>query len=417
MSHPDQPRVGYVLKRYPRYSETFIVNEILAHETAGLPLEIFSLRPPTDTFFPEKVDRVRAPLTYVPSTDVTAGTFWTAFDDAIELFGDLNPIWQLARDEELLIHDVFQAALLAVEARRRRIDHLHAHFASAAAIVARVAAKIAGITYSLTAHAKDIFHEDVRQADLDAKLHDAAGVVTVSDFNRDYLKRTFGSSAARVQRIYNGLDLNEFPFSGPSQRPPQIVAVGRLVEKKGFADLVDACALLEERGRAFSCQIIGAGELEADLRGRIASRNLAGSIELLGARAPSEVIAAIQDSAVVAAPCVVGEDGNRDGLPTVLLEAMALGTPCVSTEVTGIPELLRHEQTGLSVPERDPRALASAIERLLDDSALRVRLATHARRRIEQDFDIHRNTAKMRALFRDASRLSTPAVAELQEVG
>jgi glycosyltransferase involved in cell wall biosynthesis len=174
---------------------------------------------------------------------------------------------------------------------------------------------------------------------------------------------------------------------------------------------------LAERGRAFSCQIIGAGELEADLRGRIASRKLGGSIELLGARAPSEVIAAIQNSAVVAAPCVVGKDGNRDGLPTVLLEAMALGTPCVSTEVTGIPELLRHEQTGLSVPERDPRALASAIERLLDDSALRVRLATHARRRIEQDFDIHRNAAKMRALFRDASRLSTPAVAELQEVG
>jgi glycosyltransferase involved in cell wall biosynthesis len=417
MSHLDQPRVGYVLKRYPRYSETFIVNEILAHEAAGLPLEIFSLRPPTDTFFPEKVDRVSARLTYLPWADLTAGTFWAAFDDAIELFGDLDPIWQLARDEELLIHDVFQAAKLAVEVRRRKINHLHGHFASAAATVARVAAKIAGITYSLTAHAKDIFHEDVRPSDLNAKLHDAASVVTVSDFNRNYLKQTFGSSAARVHRIYNGLDLNEFPFLSPSERPPQILAVGRLVEKKGFADLVDACALLAECGRVFSCRIIGAGELEADLRTRIESRQLGGSVNLLGAHAPSEVIAAIQNSAVVAVPCVVGNDGNRDGLPTVLLEAMALGTPCVSTEVTGIPELLRHEQTGLSVPERDPSALASAIERLLDDSALRVRLATLARRRIEQDFDIHRNTAKLRALFRDAYRFSTTAVAELQEVG
>jgi glycosyltransferase involved in cell wall biosynthesis len=406
-----------VLKRYPRYSETFIVNEILAHEAAGMPIEIFSLRPPTDMFFAEQVSRVRAPITYLPSADITADEFWSAFATATELFGDMDEVWQAARREGALIHDLFQAALLATEARRKEINHLHAHFASAAAAVARLAAPIAGLTYSLTAHAKDIFHESVRPADLDAKFRDAAAVITVSDFNREYLRQSFGSSAARVHRVYNGLDLDKVRYSSPVDRPQRIVAVGRLVEKKGFADLIDACKLLAERGRPISCQILGGGELEAELAARIQKYGLGNIVEMLGPRPPSEVIGAIQNAAVVAAPCVVGADGNRDGLPTVLLEAMALGTPCVSTDVTGIPEVVQDEETGLIVPQHDPPALAAAIERLLIEPALRIRLTESARRLIECQFDIHVNSAKLRLLFRAADQSLALADVQLQEVG
>lgn len=395
----DSLRVGYVLKRYPRYSETFIINEILAHEAAGTLVDIFSLRPPNDTFFPEQLARVRSHATYIPSDAITADAFWTTLTEANELFADVDEFLDTVRAEGALLHDVFQALRLAIEADRKNVDHFHAHFATAAADVARMAARLAGKTYSITAHAKDIFHESVRPDDLRRKLRDAVAVITVSEFNREYLRTTFGPAANRVHRVYNGLDLSNFQWGTPVVRPARIVGVGRLVEKKGFADLIQACRFLADRGCPFECQIIGGGELEAQLHGQIERLGLRDQVTLLGPKPQSEVIAAVRSAAVVAAPCVVGTDGNRDGLPTVLLEAMALGTPCVSTPVTGIPEVLRDGETGIMVPTGQPPQLADAMQRLLSDSNLRVRLATTARRLIESDFDIHRNTARIRELF------------------
>jgi glycosyltransferase involved in cell wall biosynthesis len=351
-------------------------------------------------------------VSYLPAEGVKAADLWAALEATRDTFPAFGETLEAARGEDALT--VFQAARLAGAARRNGVTHLHAHFATAATAVARLAARLAGLPYTFTAHAKDIFHETVRPDDLGRKLRGAAAVVTVSDFNRAHLRRTFGPAAARVCRVYNGLDLAHFPYRPPADRPPRVVAVGRLVEKKGFADLLDACAVLAGRGREFTCQVIGGGELEADLRSQAERLNLHGRVELLGPRPQSEVIAVVQGAAVLAAPCVVGADGNRDGLPTVLLEAMALGTPCVGTPVTGIPEVVRDGDTGVIVPEHDPPALADAIERLLADVALRVRLAERARRLIEAEFDVHRNAARIRALFAAAARRSEPA---LQEVG
>jgi glycosyltransferase involved in cell wall biosynthesis len=180
------------------------------------------------------------------------------------------------------------------------------------------------------------------------------------------------------------------------------VAVGRLVEKKGFADLIEACSLLRDRGVEVRCRIVGIGEQEPELRAAIEHLGLGNRVELPGPRPQGDLIKAVGRAAVFAAPCVVGGDGNRDGLPTVLLEAMALGTPCVSTDVTGIPEVLRDGETGLMVPQRDPAALADAIERLLADPELRVRLAGRARRLVEAEFDVRRNAALLRETFKAA---------------
>ncbi len=207
-------------------------------------------------------------------------------------------------------------------------------------------------------------------------------------------------------RVYNGLDLEEYPYTEPRQRPAVILAVGRLVAKKGFADLIDACALLARRGRSCRCRIIGAGTLQGELQWRIESLGLRESVELVGPRPQNEVIQEMRNAAVLAMPCVVAADGDRDGLPNVIQEALALGTPVISTDVTGIPEVVRDEETGLQVPQRDPAALAHGLERLLDDPDLRVRLAREARRMIEAEFDIRRNTARRRALFRGESRAS-----------
>lgn len=393
-------RVGYVVKRYPRYSETFIVSEILAHEAAGLEIEIFSLRPPCDTHFQDGIARVRAPVRYLTVESARAAGLWKTLGRAAEL---LPNAWQAigaARHEDVsLLH---QALLLACYVRERGIDHLHAHFATESTTVARLAARFAAVTYSFTAHAKDIYHEDAPFEDRRDKLQEAAGVVTVSDYNLRHLQEVFGFAAGRVQRIYNGLELEEFSYDPPHNRTPLIVAVGRLVEKKGFDDLVQACALLDAGGEEFRCQIVGAGELEQDLRRRIGELGLEERVEMLGPRPQAEVIRLVQEAAVFAAPCVVGGDGNRDGLPTVLLEAMALGTPCVSTDVTGIPEVIHDRETGLIVSQHDPAALACAIRRLLADSPLRVALAEQARKLVEREFDIHRNATAIREMFRQA---------------
>lgn len=174
----------------------------------------------------------------------------------------------------------------------------------------------------------------------------------------------------------------------------------------------DACAILAGHGRDFRCQIFGEGVLRDELAAQIERLGLADRVALLGPRPRGEIIAAIRRAAVVAAPCVVGSDGNRDGLPTVLLEAMALGTPCVSTNVTGIPELVQHERTGLIAAQHDSSSLAEQIERLLDNPALGVALAERARQLIQTEFDIHRNTRQMREIFLHPSPKPAPRVKE-----
>jgi glycosyltransferase involved in cell wall biosynthesis len=398
----DEPmRVGYVVKRYPRYSETFIVREILAHEEAGLEIEIFSLHPPIDTHFQDLIARVRAPVYQLPAVGASADDFWTAFERARGVIPDLGTALDAARGEEARY--VYQALLLARAVTTRGIHHLHAPFAHEPASVARLASRFTGVPYSFTARARDIFHEDVRRDDLKRKLNEAAGVVTITDFNLAFLRDTYGTAAAHVEQIYNGLDLTEFTYEPPTDRPPVILAVGRLVEKKGFRYLIEACAILARRGGDFTCRIIGAGGLEADLRRQIEERDLHGRVELMGPRPQNEVIRHMRSAAVFTLPCIVADNGDRDGLPNVLFESMALGTPCVSTDVTGIPEILHDGETGLMVPQRNPEALAAALERLLTDPALRLTISSGARRLIEAEFDIRRNAAKRRALFRRAS--------------
>jgi glycosyltransferase involved in cell wall biosynthesis len=395
---PSEPtRVGYVLKRYPRYSETFIVNEILAHERAGLSVDIFALRPPNDTHFQDAISRVRASVTYLPCQGVKAADWWHEVDEANRHLPGLFALLDAASGVDAI--EVLQAAMLARECQSRGLTHLHAHFATSATTVARLAARFAGLPYSFTAHAKDIFHDSVCRHDFERKLTDAAAVVTVSDFNFQFLHDTYRGASARVERIYNGLDLDQFSYKTPDARPPRIVAVGRLVEKKGFSDLIEACAILKKRGLRFSCGIVGTGPLQPDLQQQIARLGLDRQVELLGPRPQAEVIRLMQEACALVAPCVVGEDGNRDGLPTVLLEAMALGTPCISTDVTGIPEVIRNDETGIMVPQRDPLSLANAVAKLVSSSKFSVRLASAARQLIESEFDVNRSAAVLRGLF------------------
>ena len=388
---PSEARVGYVVKMYPRFSETFIVTELLAMQANGGRCEIFSLRPPADARFHASLADVTAPVTYLRSEGLRAGDLWTLLRTASSELGSLaDHVDALLATE---VRDAAQAVQLALLVRQRGITHLHAHFASVSTTVARLAARLAGITYSFTAHAKDIFHSEVDADELRQKLADADSVVTVSRFNLRHLQDTFGSDAARVRLVYNGLDLDEFGYSEPLHRPPVVAAVGRLVEKKGFGDLLTAIARLRDRGRELRLELVGTGLLADELAAQVQTLGLQDLVTMYGALPQNEVRRIVRGAAVFAAPCVVAEDGNRDGLPTVVLEAMALGTPVVATPVTGIPEVVTDGVTGLLVPEHDPDALAAALTRVLDDPALSASLAKAARSRVEVDFDA-RNQAR-----------------------
>lgn len=405
-------RIAYVVKRYPRFSETFVVNEILAHEAAGVDMRIFALRPCSDTHFQHAIADVKAPVTHLRYGGIKAETLWTEMDRAGKEFPNL---WhELSRASGYIVSEIYQSLLLARAVREQQIDHLHAHFGTSAASVARLASLLTGVPYTFTAHAKDIFHEYVDEDLLGRKLADAVGVVTVSDFNVSDLSARFPESAHKIHRIYNGLHLDRFPYTPPQQASTDIVAVGRLVEKKGFGDLIAACAQLVDANVDFHCKIIGGGDNEVALRNQIDSLNLHPYIELVGPQPQQEVLKTIREAAVCVAPCVTASTGDRDGLPTILLEAMATGTACLATNVTGIPELIRHEDTGLIAPEQEPAALALQLKRLLSDGELRNKLSKAARELIEEQFDVAKSTLRMRELFAECQEeLACPPLVEV----
>lgn len=402
-------RIGYVLKIYPRFSETFIVTEILAREAAGEDLEIFSLRPPVDPRFHPELARVQAPVTYV-SRPQKLSEGWpiiaaahASIPNFAQRFADLLP--ELSECDASEVHQGVELATRVVE---RGISHLHAHFGSIAARTARITSALTGIPFSFTAHAKDIYHEQVDNAELIRLMQDAHHTITVSDFNHRYLSTLAPAASGRLHRVYNGLELDRFPFRQPApvHTPFRIAAVGRLVEKKGFSLLIDAAAALVRSGMQVDVRIAGGGELADSLAERIRLLGLSEHIRLLGPQTQSEVIDLLQWADVFAAPCVVGADGNADGLPTVLLEAMAMGVVCVGSDVTGIPEVLGGPDgagKGLLVRAGNVEDLVQALETAASDSFDRAATARAARSLIQRCFDSRIQSAQLRRLCADAA--------------
>lgn len=396
------PYVGYVVKRYPRFSETFIVNEILAHERAGMKLDIFALGDVQEAFFQESISRVKAPVTRFNSRQYNAEYYHDLLRRSFPLLPELSGCFSDPGYNH--VHEFAQAVMLAATVQERGIRHLHAHFATKATTVARLAAKLAGITYSFTAHAKDIYFDYPEDSAISLKLRDASRVITVSDYNCAWLQKKYGGNLASLERLYNGIDLQQYlcrdNLIGPENT--EILAVGRLVVKKGFSTLIEALRLLYCRGMNFHCTLVGDGPLKETLRRQVEESGLSSVITLTGAQPQGYVKMVMHRATMLVAPCIISSDGDRDGLPTVLLEAMAQGLPVISTRVAGIPELVTDGHTGFCIDPEKPGVMADAIERMAGDAVLRKYLALNARKRIEDAFDIDRNTRRLREIFEDA---------------
>lgn len=392
MSH----KIAYILKMYPRFSETFIVNEILELERRGLDIRIYSLRKPDDGRFHAALARVKANVVYVPQYPEMEPE---RIEAAHQIVRDIYPEqyaaihgYSLAKGHKYAIKRFLQAGYVAGHLLQHPVDAMHAHFASSATRVASLVQRLIGLPYSFTAHAKDIFHEDVNHESLKNKIRAARFVVTVSDFNQAYLRDMMGNEPADIRRLYNGIDLTRFqPDTAIARQSELIVSVGRLVEKKGFDVLIRACRHLKNWEIPFKCEIIGKGDLQKSLETLISQLDLEDRVKLIGPRPQEEVLEAYQGAGIFTLPCIIGKDGNRDGLPTVLLEAMATGLPAVSTSLTGVPEIIDDRQNGLLIPPGDVEALARALAELLTNEGQRHAYGSAARAKVEREFDVRQN--------------------------
>ena len=401
--------LGLLVKMFPKLSETFILEEVLGLERLGVPLRLYALRAPTDAITHPAVARVNAPLTQVP--ELLRGRRREFAARHLRLFATrpLRYAWTLVvaliRGRRAL-HDFAQAGWLAAQLRDDGVGHLHTHFISTPADVAELVSKLTTLPFSISAHAKDIYLS--APADLRRKLEAARFTVTCTDFNRRALATI--APHASVHRMYHGVDRAQFH---PRQRagvdaPPVILSVGRLRDKKGLDTLIDACRVLSDRGQAFRCEIVGYGEEHDRLQARITQQGLSGKVILVGKLPRERVIEAYAGAAVYVQPSRIAADGDRDGIPNVLLEAMAMGLPVVASNVSGIPELVGDGLNGLLVEPDDPPALADAITRLLHQPRLCAALGCRARTTVTESFDNDRNLKLLCGLLQDR-RVSSAA--------
>jgi glycosyltransferase involved in cell wall biosynthesis len=285
-----------------------------------------------------------------------------------------------------------------------RIDHVHAHFAGMAARTAFWIQKFFGISFSFTGHANDIFAPRNFEIGLRSLVDAARVIVTETDFAEKFLRERFPERADRIHRIYNGLTIAGFRRADFSSASPLIVAVGRLIDKKRFADLIRACRLLMERGRSFRCEIIGEGPLEKELHQQIHDLDLQNYVKLLGPKPQHEIAEHLAMGTVFVLPSVIDASGGMDNLPTVITEAMATGLPVISTPIGGIPEMVVQNETGMLVPAGDSSALASAIERVIADLSLARRLGENGYKRANELFSIEKNVRELLATIINRER-------------
>jgi glycosyltransferase involved in cell wall biosynthesis len=405
-------KIAYLFSRYPVPSQTFCDTEMRALEQRGAEIEIYTCSPPAASFRHEPAGRPRGPVFYAPPERAL---------DLVRLSAIARGVWPQALISE---HETrfgadrqparraLHAVAFAATLERRGIDHIHVHFANRATHAALFIQALTGIPFSFTAHGQDFLVDLANDALLAEFCARAAFVVTVSDFSRQALLEKCPAAAGKIERIYHGLALDRWPAALPAARPEngglRIFSGGRLIDFKGFTDLIAACALLRERDIAFTCEIAGEGPSHDALAGQIAALGLRGTVRLLGLVSQGEMRSRFAECDVFALAAKMDAKGACDVLPTVILEAMAAGRPVISTRLAGIPELVADGRTGMLVPPGDPGSLADALATLAADAILRERLGQAGRTRLEACFTAARAATRLETLFARSGHAARP---------
>ena len=420
-----QHALAMILKGYPRISETFISNEIRLLEELGFHIHIFSMRQPRESFSHKSVKKISASVDYLPETIIKSlphllhpnlmlavkrpGVYAGALKTALRRF---------ARSRRpASIKHLLQAGYLVYHfLPGRSIVHLHAHFAHSPASVTFLASRLCGLPFSFTAHAKDIFTSDPAQ--LREKIEQAQFVVTCTEYNRRYLKKLSAKGKTPIHRSYHGIDTDFFSPHEPDEpdkaepekaesdkkealptEPYRVLTVARMTEKKGLPTVLKAIRCLRDQGIRVQHTLIGDGDIREEILRLIDTLDLGDVVRWLGTRPHDVVLGHYRHSDLFVLGCELASNGDRDGIPNVLLESMAMGVPVVATNISAIPELIQHEKTGLLVSPRQPEAMASAMMRLLTDRDLRKGIIAAAKDRVVRDFNNRRLILDLATLF------------------
>lgn len=407
-------KVAYILHRFPVLSETFIMRELHWVRRHGIDVTIFALLPGNDKVVHDQAQELLGLTHYSPFLSWaivraqahflrrSPGRYMTA------LTGVIRQTW---REPLVMLRGMLlfpKSVYFAQRIQALDIEHIHAHFVWVDGLAAGVAADLLHLPFSLHSHAFDLYQRNphnVRQ-----ELLHASQVVTISEYNRRHIAQLCPEmDPGQVEVVYCGVDTTVFRPE-PARAADgilRIISVGRLIEKKGMVYLIEACKQLVDRGLVIDCRIVGEGPLHNSLQARIEQLGLQKHVTLLGALAQDEVRRQIQASDVMVLAATVATGGDQDGIPIVLMEAMACGLPVVTTPISGIPELVVEGQTGLFAQERSPSELADAIETLAHNDELRRRLGRQARAMVVNRFDLRQNSAKLVSIFHRVAKQHT----------
>jgi glycosyltransferase involved in cell wall biosynthesis len=398
-------RVAYVMSRFPKLTETFILTEILAMEEQGIAVEIFPLL------------RAHEAVAHPEAAALVRRAHFQPFVSGPIVAANLRALWRQPRAYLGVLVEVLRgtfpspnffvgalgilpkAVRFAEEMRRRGVEHVHAHFATHPAVCALVVHRLTGIPYSFTAHGSDLH---VRRRMLDRKVDAAAFVVTISRFNADVVAAECGEPARdKLHVVHCGIDPQLFaPRPRRTEaRPLQILCVASYEEVKGHRHLIEACRLLHARDVAFDCHLIGDGPLRAAVRRQIDASGLQARVHMHGPMARTEVARRLAAADVFALASTPTAGGKREGIPVVLMEAMAAELPVVASRLSGIPELVDDGRSGVLVEPGDVAALAAALERLAGDPRAAARMGRAGRVKVQAEFDLRRNAVTLAELF------------------
>lgn len=393
-------KMGFILKGYPRVSETFIAQEIYLLEQLGFKIEIFSMRKAREPERQPIVNLIKAPVTYIPEYIFeNPGAFLKAnilcfarfplrYTKALTV-----AIYKTAKlRDDSPIKRFLQAAWLVVHKNLGHggVDHLHSHFAHTPTELAYYCSQISGLRYSISAHAKDIY--TIPAAELRERINASELIMTCTEFNEQFMKKLPQVHTNKIHKVYHGINLENFKPSTEAigvdaSNLNNFISIGRLVPKKGYADIFEALRQLKERGVSFHYDIFGSGELKNQLHELRDTLGLSKEIQFHNTATHPQIIARLQKKGIFICGSRLGEDGDRDGIPNTLAEAMSMELPVLATKVSGIPELVEDKVSGILVEEKNPTALRIALEELLADPARAKELGQNARKRVEQVFN------------------------------
>jgi glycosyltransferase involved in cell wall biosynthesis len=397
-------RLAYFINCFPNYIEAMIYREVTALRARGYDVVTFSIRRPADAEVPEEARALavttryilpvrpwRLAAAHVRALLASPGRYTHAL---VTVVGGTH---ERFRDRWRSLCHFAEAVVIAPEVKRLGIEHMHAHWAVGAATCAMVVSRLLDVPFTFTAHAYDIWLDRLL---LPEKLRAADTIVTCTDYNRRHLIDAYGTPAEKVRVVYHGLDLERFQRRArPANTTPMILSVGRLVEQKGYEDLLYVCADLVRRGQAFTCEIIGDGPLRGRLERLIDELGLQSVVRLPGRLVGDGVLDCYTRADVFALFCVEASDGDRDGIPNTMIEAMAMELPVVSTRYSGVPELVIEGTTGVLADCGDRRTLADALARLLGRPELRAAMGSAGRQRVMRDFATAACLAKLERVF------------------